>query len=91
MATCEMYDKILKVSWRLLAQQGYTATSMRQGALEAGTGKATIYHHIPDKPAIVTTRLQKSITHLGKELELIRPCARTRFGFSRIRGGRSRI
>lgn len=45
-------DTILEVAARLFVQQGYTATSIRQIAEGTGIGKATIYHHFPDKRAI---------------------------------------
>ncbi len=56
----ETYDTILQVARRLFIQQGYTATSIRQIAEEAGIGKATIYHHFPDKQAVILALLQKT-------------------------------
>ena len=56
--TPETYEKILSTARRLFVKQGYTATSMRQVAESAGIGKATIYHHFPDKRAIVMALLQ---------------------------------
>lgn len=50
-------ERILQAARRLFVQQGYTATSMRQVAEAAGIGKATIYHHFPDKEAILMTLL----------------------------------
>ena len=55
----DTYNKILEVSSRLFIKQGYTATSIRQIAEETGIGKATIYHHFPDKKAIITALLKK--------------------------------
>jgi AcrR family transcriptional regulator len=51
-------NTILQVANRLFVRQGYTATSTRQIAEEAGIGKATIYHHFPDKQAIVLALLE---------------------------------
>jgi AcrR family transcriptional regulator len=54
-------DIILGVARRLFAQRGYTATSTREIAEEAGVGKATVYHHFEDKRAIVLALLEQSI------------------------------
>jgi len=48
-------DTILQTARRLFIKQGYTASSMRQIAEEAGIGKATIYHHFADKETILMT------------------------------------
>ena len=72
MATSETYDKILQTARRLFVQQGYTATSMRQVAETAGIGKATIYHHFPDKQAIVLALLKKNTTNMDETLQLVR-------------------
>jgi len=45
---------------------------MRQIAAEAGIGKATIYHHFPDKQAIVMALLQKNIARMDEALQLVR-------------------
>lgn len=68
----ETYEKILQVARRLFVQQGYTATSMRQVAEQAGIGKATIYHHFPDKRAIVMALLKKNTARMDETLRLIR-------------------
>lgn len=72
MATSETYDKILQTARRLFVKQGYTATSMRQVAETAGIGKATIYHHFPDKQAIVMALLKKNTTNMDETLQLVR-------------------
>ncbi|CAG1016995.1 HTH-type transcriptional repressor NemR [Anaerolineales bacterium] len=72
MTSSETYDKILQTARRLFVQQGYTATSMRQVAEQAEIGKATIYHHFPDKQAIVMALLQKSTDRMDEVLEVIR-------------------
>lgn len=46
-------DELLAVAARLFAHQGYTATSMQQVAAAAGVGKATLYHYVRDKPALL--------------------------------------
>lgn len=72
MAASETYDKILHTAQRLFVQQGYTATSMRQVAAETGIGKATIYHHFPDKQAIVMALFQENTASKNEILELVR-------------------
>ena len=72
MTATETYDKILQIARRLFVQQGYTATSMRQVAEQAGIGKATIYHHFPDKQAIVMALHQKNLAHMDEVMQLVR-------------------
>ncbi len=72
MAANKTHDKILKVARRLFVKQGYTATSMRQVAEEAGIGKATIYHHFPDKQAIAMALLDKVGLRRDEGLQLVR-------------------
>jgi len=72
MSSAETYDKILQTAYRLFLQKGYTATSMRQVAEEAGIGKATIYHHFPDKEAIAMALLDKTGARMDEALELVR-------------------
>jgi AcrR family transcriptional regulator len=56
----ETHENILKIARRLFTSQGYTATSIRQIAEEAGIGKATVYHHFTDKQAILEALLAQS-------------------------------
>lgn len=76
----DTYHTILNVAERLFARQGYTATSMRQIAEEVGIGKATIYHHFPDKEAIAMALLEMQLGQMGQALEVIQvesdPCRR---------------
>ncbi len=72
MTASETYDKILQTAHRLFVQKGYTATSMRQVAEEAGIGKATIYHHFPDKQTIAMALLEKRGGRMDEALELVR-------------------
>ena len=69
--TSETYTRILQTARHLFVQQGYTATSMRQLAEQAGIGKATIYHHFPDKQTIVMALLKESTTRMDETLRLI--------------------
>jgi TetR/AcrR family transcriptional regulator, cholesterol catabolism regulator len=69
--TSDTYTRILQTARRLFVQQGYTATSMRQIAGQTGIGKATIYHHFPDKQSLVTALLQESNARMYESLRLI--------------------
>ncbi len=60
MMTSDTREKILHVAAKLFVRQGYTATSVNQISKEAGIGKATVYHHFPDKEAIVYALLDRS-------------------------------
>jgi AcrR family transcriptional regulator len=68
----ETYENILSAAHRLFVQQGYTATSMRQVAEAAGIGKATIYHHFPDKQSILAALLGRNIARMDEALQLVR-------------------
>jgi TetR/AcrR family transcriptional regulator len=46
-------EQVLAAAARLFANQGYTATTMQQVAEAAGVGKATLYHYVRDKPALL--------------------------------------
>ncbi len=70
--TTETREKILQVARRLFVQQGYTATSTRQVAEETGIGKATIYHHFPDKQAIIMALLEQNQATMQKNLAIMR-------------------
>lgn len=64
----ETYNRILAAGQQLFIKQGYTATSMRQIAESANIGKATIYHHFPDKESIMMALLQESLSIKGEIL-----------------------
>lgn len=70
--TTDTPEKILQVARRLFARQGYTATSMRQVAEETGIGKATIYHHFPDKQAIIMALLEQNRAKMDENLAALR-------------------
>jgi AcrR family transcriptional regulator len=59
---------ILVAARTLIVGQGYTATSMRQIAEVAGIGKATIYHHFPDKESIVGAIIDGHVADLERFL-----------------------
>ncbi len=60
MMTTDTREKILQAAAKLFVRQGYTATSVNQISKEAGIGKATVYHHFPDKQAIAYSLLDRS-------------------------------
>lgn len=66
--TLDTREKILQVSATLFIRQGYTATSVSRIAKETGIGKATVYHHFPDKQAIVQALLERSASRVGDAL-----------------------
>jgi AcrR family transcriptional regulator len=66
------YDIILQAARRLFIRKGYTATSIREIAEEAGIGKATIYHHFPDKQAIILALMRGSAGRQDEILAAIR-------------------
>lgn len=68
----DTYDTILSVAKLLFTKQGYTATSMRQVAEAASIGKATIYHHFPDKQAILMTLVEGNIAKMHSSLDAIK-------------------
>lgn len=69
--TSDTREKILQIAAKLFIRQGYTATSVHQIALEAGIGKATIYHHFPDKQAIVYSLLDRSSSRVREVLSAV--------------------
>ncbi len=72
MSLNDTYDKILAIAGPLFSRQGYTATSMRQIAAESGIGKATIYHHFPNKQAIVSALLERNTSGSLNLLESVK-------------------
>ncbi len=71
MTAQETSENILKIASRLFIKKGYTATSMREIAAEAGIGKATIYYHFPDKEAIATALITQTFTEMRGVLKVM--------------------
>jgi AcrR family transcriptional regulator len=67
----DTYHTILSVAKTLFIKQGYTATPMRQIAETVGIGKATIYHHFPDKQAILLTLVEENIQRMYAALAAV--------------------
>jgi AcrR family transcriptional regulator len=70
--TTDTREKILQVAAKLIVRQGYTATSVNQIARETGIGKATVYHHFPDKKAIVLALLDRSSSRVRDALSAVK-------------------
>jgi AcrR family transcriptional regulator len=64
--------KILQAAAKLIVRQGYTATSVCQIAKAAGIGKATVYHHFPDKKAIVMALLERNPVRIQGALDAVK-------------------
>ncbi|MFQ5857347.1 MAG: TetR/AcrR family transcriptional regulator [Anaerolineae bacterium] len=64
-------NTILHVASRLFVRQGYTATSIRQIAEEAGIGKATVYHHFANKEAIVLALVERDAERTRAALKAV--------------------
>jgi AcrR family transcriptional regulator len=55
---------ILACAAGLFAARGYHGTSMNEVAQAAGIGKATLYHYVRDKPALVVQIAQRHVATL---------------------------
>ncbi len=86
--TSDTRRRILQAAGGLFASRGYTAASMREVAEEAGIGKATIYHHFPDKLAIVLTLLELQLLRVKETLGAVEaePDPRKRFQIAAEQG-----
>ncbi len=67
-------DSITDVAFRVFAERGYDATSMDDVARAAGITKASIYHHVPSKEALLARGLDRALEALFAVLE--EPAAR---------------
>jgi AcrR family transcriptional regulator len=68
MTAQETSEKILQIAEKLFVKNGYTATSMREIAAEAGIGKATIYYHFPDKESIGSALIKQTFGQMREAL-----------------------
>lgn len=54
-------QKVIHATMRLIAEQGYDATTMEQIAEEADIAKGTLYNHFPVKEAIISAFVQQKL------------------------------
>ncbi len=62
------HQRLIQVALRLFGQQGYTATSTRQIAREAGTSELTLFRHFGSKENLAVQVFFTVCTHLFEEL-----------------------
>lgn len=62
-------ELVLEAAQRLLLQYGYAGLSMRELAKQSGLAKGTIYHHFPDKRAILLSVLERDIAIARQHIE----------------------
>lgn len=55
---------ILDSAYLLFAKNGYTKTTMRSLAEQAGVGLGTIFKHFPDKPSLLAAAFQDDLSKL---------------------------
>lgn len=51
-------EALLDASFRLFAEQGYDAATMRKIAAAAGVSTGALYHYFPDKPSILAAMFE---------------------------------
>ncbi len=64
-------EQILAIAARLMARQGYAATTVREIADEAGILSGSLYHHFTSKEAILLEVLRGFTSTLVAEVELL--------------------
>ncbi|MCR2813321.1 TetR/AcrR family transcriptional regulator [Microbacterium sp. zg.Y1090] len=69
--TSERREQILSIAARLIAQRGYSATTVRDIADEAGILSGSLYHHFSSKEAILQEILRGFMTSLVERFEQI--------------------
>ena len=57
-------DLILATAYKLFAERGYAATTMRLLAEQAGVGLGTIFKHFPDKPSLLVEAYQGDLGNI---------------------------
>jgi AcrR family transcriptional regulator len=62
-------DSVTDVAFRVFAERGYDATSMDDVARAAGITKASIYHHVPSKEALLARGLDRALVALFAVLD----------------------
>jgi AcrR family transcriptional regulator len=62
-------DSLTDVAFELFAERGFDATSMDEVAKAAGITKASIYHHVSGKEALLARGLDRALTALFATLD----------------------
>ena len=62
-------DSVTDVAFRVFAERGYDATSMDDVARAAGITKASIYHHVASKEALLERGLDRALAALFAVLD----------------------
>ncbi len=57
-------DSLTDVAFRIFAARGFDAASMEDVARAAGITKASIYHHVPSKEALLARGLDRALSAL---------------------------
>ena len=57
-------DSVTDIAFRIFAERGFDAASMEDVARAAGITKASIYHHVPSKEALLARGLDRALTAL---------------------------
>src|SRR6185437_6939044 len=61
--------KLLSVSARLFAQNGFEATSMRDIAKRAGMLAGSMYYHFPSKNELIAAVYEAGVTQIGMAVD----------------------
>ncbi|NHF62145.1 TetR/AcrR family transcriptional regulator [Microcella pacifica] len=69
--TSERRDELLAIAARLIATRGFSATTVRDVADEAGILSGSLYHHFSSKEAILAELLKRFMTTLLDRFEKI--------------------
>jgi AcrR family transcriptional regulator len=70
-------DSVTDVAFRVFAERGYDAASMDDVARAAGITKASIYHHVPSKEALLARGLDRALAALFAVLDEPAACEGT--------------
>jgi AcrR family transcriptional regulator len=62
-------DSVTDVAFGIFAERGFDAASMEDVARAAGITKASIYHHVPSKEALLSRGLERALHALFGVLE----------------------
>ncbi|WP_174912101.1 TetR/AcrR family transcriptional regulator [Burkholderia diffusa] len=78
-STCETRESLIRFAARTFGMQGYSATTMRNIADQAGIEAASIYYHFSSKEELVEAVMEQGaeriVHHLNEQLEALAPGA----------------